>query len=144
MARFLKIILSLVLLATLWGCMSDTFAAKVAEESCIASQPVVDEEGGFPQADAWQGYYITTPRSPYVADAELASAGGHIQLLTSSRAQRLYTTEYILSLKGILEQRAQCEGALSLHRSKLFDSSAIYCCSPVSEYYVFALRRIII
>lgn len=133
-----------MLLTALWGCMSDTFTAKVVEASRVASQSVVEEEGTFPQTDAWQGCYISTPRSPYVADAELASTGGHIQLLTSSRVQRLYTTEYFLSLKGILEQRAQCEGALSLHRSKLFDSSAFYRCSPVSEYYVFALRRIII
>lgn len=144
MARFLKVILPLILLFALWGSVSDAFTAKVVDASGIASQSMMGEEGDMLRNDAWQGCYIAAPQLPYVSDAELASTGGHTQLLTSSRAQRLYTTEYFLSLKGVVEQRVLCEDALSLHRSKLYDTGAFYRCSPVSEYYVFALRRIII
>ena len=87
---------------------------------------------------------FTSPRLPYLPVAELASNNGHVQLLTMSRIQRSYITEYIFSLKDWVDKIAQREAVLSLHREKLFDATAYYRCQPVCEYYIFALRRILI
>ena len=36
------------------------------------------------------------------------------------------------------------DAVLSQHWGKLYETTTSYCCHPVSEYYVFALRRIIV
>lgn len=70
--------------------------------------------------------------------------GGYTQLVTSSRIQRTIATEYVFSLKDWIDKIAQYEAVLSLHREKLFDSTAYYRYQPVCEYYIFTLRRILI
>ena len=55
----------------------------------------------------------------------------------------LYYRIYLF-LKGWVDKIAQREAVLSLHREKLFDATAYYRCQPVCEYYIFALRRILI
>jgi len=144
MARFLKVILFLVLTTAFWGSLSDVFTAKAVDSITLATQVGMEGDGNIQKNVVRQGSYIPAPQLPYLSDAEIASSGGTSQLLTFSRAQRSYTTEYILSLKDVVAQLAHREGALSLHRSKLYDTSAFYRCSPVCEYYVFTLRRIII
>ena len=121
MAKFLKVILFLVLATAFCGSVSDAFTVQTVDEMVIAA-----------------------PKLPYLSDAELAGSAGTTQLLTFSRAQRSYTTEYILSLKDMIERLAHRDDVLSLHRSKLFDTSTSYRCHPACEYYVFTLRRIII
>ena len=138
MAKFLKVILFLILAAAFCGSVSDAFTVQTVDAITIAAQTGLGEEGNA------QGSYIPAPQLPYLSDAELASSAGTTQLLTFSRAQRSYTTEYILSLKDMIERLAHRDGALSLHRSKLFDTSTSYRCHPACEYYVFTLRRIII
>lgn len=144
MAKFLKVILFLILAAAFCGSVSDAFTVRTVDEITIAAQTGLGEEGNAQRNDVRQGSYIPAPQLPYLSDAELASSAGTIQLLTFSRAQRSYTTEYILSLKDMIERLAHRDGALSLHRSKLFDTSTSYRCHPACEYYVFTLRRIII
>ena len=143
MAKFLKVILFLILAAAFCGSVSDAFTVQTVDAITIAAQTGLGEEGNAQRNDVRQGSYIPAPQLPYLSDAELASSAGTIQLLTFSRAQRSYTTEYILSLKDMIERLAH-RGALSLHRSKLFDTSTSYRCHPACEYYVFTLRRIII
>ena len=143
MAKFLKVILFLILAAAFCGSVSDAFTVQTVDEITIAAQTGLGEEGNAQRNDVRQGSYIPAPKLPYLSDAELASSAGTIQLLTFSRAQRSYTTEYILSLKDMIERLAHRDGAL-LHRSKLFDTSTSYRCHPACEYYVFTLRRIII
>lgn len=144
MAKFLKVILFLVLATAFCGSVSDAFTEQTVDEIAFAAQTGLGEEGNAQRNDVRQGSYIPAPQLPYLADAELASSTGTTQLLTFSRSQRSYTTEYILSLKDVVERLAHRDGALSLHRSKLFDSSTSYRCHPACEYYVFTLRRIII
>ena len=134
MAKFLKVILFLILAAAFCGSVSDAFTVQTVDAITIAAQTGLGEEG-----NAQQGSYIPAPQLPYLSDAELASSAGTTQLLTFSRAQRSYTTEYILSLKDMIERLAHRDGALSLHRSKLFDTSTSYRCHPACEYYVFTL-----
>lgn len=153
MVKFVKLILILVLTITFYGGVSDAFTVLAVDQRDVVSSESLDgltdhsvlaAEGDVQKGIDRQGSYISAPQLPYISDAELASSGGTSQLLTFSRVQRYYTTEYILSLKDVVERIAHREGALSLHRAKLFDTSAFYRCSPASEYYVFALRRIII
>ena len=142
MAKFLKVILFLILAAAFCGSVSDAFTVQTVDAITIAAQTGLGEEGNAQRNDVRQGSYIPAPQLPYLS--ELASSAGTTQLLTFSRAQRSYTTEYILSLKDMIERLAHRDGALSLHRSKLFDTSTSYRCHPACEYYVFTLRRIII
>lgn len=156
MVKFVKLILILVLTSAFCGSVSDAFTVLAVDQTGIVSSDGLDNKSGatahsilateqdVQKSIDRQGSYISAPKLPYISDAEIASSGGTSQLLTFSRAQRLYTSEYILSLKDVVERIAHREDALSLHREKLFDTSAFYRCSPASEYYVFALRRIII
>lgn len=156
MVKFVKLILILVLTSAFCGSLSDAFTVLAVDQTDIVSSEGLDNKSGVTDHSILateqdvqksidrQGSYISAPKLPYISDAEIASSGGTSQLLTFSRAQRLYTSEYILSLKDVVERIAHREDALALHREKLFDTSAFYRCSPASEYYVFALRRIII
>ncbi|EKU87786.1 hypothetical protein [Bacteroides oleiciplenus] len=143
MAKFLKLILILVLATAFWGSVSDAFT-KLVDETVSVSQIAMGEDGNIQRNAVRQGSYIPAPQLPYLSDAEIASSGGTTQLLTFSRAQRSYTTEFILSLKDVVGRLAHRDDALSLQRSKLFDTTAFYRCQPACEYYVFTLRRIII
>ena len=134
MAKFLKVILFLILAAAFCGSVSDAFTVQTVDEMVIAAQVSLGEEGNTQRNDVRQGSYIPAPKLPYLSDAELASSAGTTQ----------YTTEYILSLKDMIERLAHRDDVLSLHRSKLFDTSTSYRCHPACEYYVFTLRRIII
>lgn len=138
MAKYVKVIGLLLLTFALWqvgnapvGNASDGVENAVDIQS--ASAEYAQEEACF-----------TNPQLPYLPDAELASAGGHIQWLTPSRVQRSNTIQYLFSLKDRVEKLARYEAALSLHREKLYDAAAHYPCQPVCEYYIFTLRRILI
>lgn len=62
-----------------------------------------------------------------------------------SRIQRVQTDEYFSVLKRVLQQIAYWESSLSLHSERIYPSTvSCYYCHPVSEYYVFALRHIIV
>ena len=104
MAKFLKVILFLVLATAFCGSASDAFTVQTVDEMVIAAQVSLGEEGDTQRNDVRQGSYIPAPKLPYLSDAELAGSAGTTQLLTFSRAQRSYTTEYILSLKDMIER----------------------------------------
>lgn len=143
MAKFLRVILFLVLATTFCGSVSDVFTVQAVDGMAFVSQSALGEDGSEQREAVRQGSYIPAPQLPYLSDAEIASSSGTTQLLTFLRMQRSYTT-YILSLKDMVEQLAHRDGALSQHRAKLFDTNVYYRCSPACEYYVFTLRRIII
>lgn len=136
MAKFLRLIGFLVLVLSLWQTASDTFADREAD----AGKPMSENVAVYQQ----EGTCVSAPQLPYLPDAELAGMSGQSQLLSFSRVQRFITTEYIFSLKDWVDKLAQREAVLSLHREKLYDSTAYYRCQPVCEYYIFTLRRIII
>lgn len=138
MAKYLKIIGFLLLTFALWQVGNVT-----ADNTSVRLESAVD----IPAASAeyaQEEACFTNPQLPYLPDAELASAGGHIQWLTPSRVQRSNTIQYLFSLKDRVEKLARHEAALSLHREKLYDAAAHYRCQPVCEYYIFTLRRILI
>lgn len=144
MAKYMKLLLLLILTTAFWGNVSDALTAKAVDATGLFAQSGLEEDENMWSNISQKGYYIPAPQLPYLSDAELTSSAGHTQLLTSSRAQRFYISEYILSMKDVVERMAHREGALSHQRSKLFDSTAFYRCHPVCEYYVFTLRKIII
>ena len=126
MGRYLKFIGFLVLAFIVW----QTSGAAFADGSSAGAEESMDIRTVPVAAHHQEEACFTSPRLPYLPVAELASNNGHVQLLTMSRIQRSYIT--------------QREAVLSLHREKLFDATAYYRCQPVCEYYIFALRRILI
>ena len=81
---------------------------------------------------------VSNPQAPYFPDAELAGAGIQVHQIAMSRIQRIQAAEYVA------QRLADRDAALSQQWGKLYDTTTSYCCHPVSEYYVFALRRIIV
>lgn len=140
MGRYLKFIGFLVLAFIVW----QTSGAAFADGSSAGAEESMDIRTVPVAAHHQEEACFTSPRLPYLPVAELASNNGHVQLLTMSRIQRSYFTEYIFSLKDWVDKIAQREAVLSLHREKLFDATAYYRCQPVCEYYIFVLRRILI
>ena len=137
MAKFLKVILFLILAAAFCGSVSDAFTVQTVDEITIAAQTGFGEEGNAQRNDVWQGSYIPAPQLPYLSDAELASSAGTTQLLSFSRAQRLYTTEYILSLKDMMERLAHRDGAYpSIVRSCLIPAPLIVAILRVNIMYL--------
>ena len=131
MGRYLKIIGLLVLALALWQTSGTVFTSDggVITEDSTDIQAVT-------AAHSQDGTCFTSPQLPYLPVAELASNSGHLQ--------RSYTAEYIFSLKDWVDKLARREAVLSLHKEKLYDSTAYYGCKPVCEYYIFTLRRILI
>lgn len=141
MAKFLRFIGFLVLALALWQTAGDAFT-----DVAVSGRDAVNvaNEQGIVLPDAQAKSCIAMPPLPYLPDAELAGAGGQINLLACSRIQRITTTEYIFSLKEWIDKLARRVAVLSLHREKLYDATAYYRCQPVCEYYIFTLRRILI
>ena len=139
MGKYIKFIGLLLLVFALWQTSGDALTVRnsVGAEDAVDIQAVAavhhQDEACF-----------TSPQLPYLPVAELASNNGHLQSLTMSRIQRSYITEYIFSLKDWVDNLARHEAVLSLHKEKLFDTTAYYRCQPVCEYYIFTLRRILI
>ena len=145
MAKFLKVILFLVLATAFCGSVSDAFTVQTVDEMVIAAQVSLGEEGVYAEEMMFGKEVIFRLRNCHICQMQnLQVPLELLSLLTFSRAQRSYTTEYILSLKDMIERLAHRDDVLSLHRSKLFDTSTSYRCHPACEYYVFTLRRIII
>lgn len=145
MVKFLKLILFLLLSAILGGSISDEPVAWTAGDNTFAYQEtMVEEEGMRVKVIVSSESYVSASQLPYMSDAEIENLGGAIQLLTFLRVQRSYTTEFLLSLKDVLIRMARRAGALLSQRLKLFDISTFGQFRPTCEYYVFALRRIII
>ena len=58
MAKFLKVILFLVLATAFCGSVSDTFTVQTVDEMVIAAQVSLGEEGNTQRNDVRQGSYI--------------------------------------------------------------------------------------
>lgn len=119
----------------LYAAANEVSAMKNADEKAHMVLPVQNE--GV-QAT------LSAVQLPYFPDAELAGTGMQIQQITTSRLQRINVLEYIFSLKSLSQKLADRDAVLSQHRCRLYDTTTSYYCHPASEYYVFALRRIIV
>lgn len=137
MVKFLKFIGLLVLALALWQTAGDAFAVKKGD----AGKHMAENAAAvYHQGEAC----VSAPQLPYLPDAELSGISGQSHLLSLARIQRFITTEYLFSLKEYAGKRTQCEAVLSLHREKLYDTTAYCHCQPACEYYIFTLRRILI
>lgn len=61
MAKFLKVILFLVLATAFCGSVSDAFTVQTVDEMVIAAQVSLGEEGDTQRNDVRQGSYIPAP-----------------------------------------------------------------------------------
>lgn len=143
MARFLRFIGFLVLALALWQTASDTFIGRPIDDGKCVNEKCVNEKATVIYHQQKETC-IAVPQLPYLPEAELAGFSGQSQLLTFLRIQRSSALDCIFSLKGWVNMLSQREAVLTLHREKLYDATAYYRCNPVCEYYIFALRRILI
>lgn len=81
---------------------------------------------------------------PFTADAELGSIGLNAYQYADSRSLRTSFNAHTLALKNVTRNISNRQAILSKHWEKFCDSSILSVSHPVSEYYVFALRHIII
>lgn len=88
--------------------------------------------------------YFTMPQWPCLPDAELAGTNSCSQLMASSRMQRSAVMEYLCLLKERVGELARYEAVRSRYQRKFYDALPSHFCSPVCDYYIFALRRILI
>lgn len=138
MAKYLRFIGFLVFAFALWQTASDMFIGRTIDEGkCVNEKAAVIYHQ---QTETC----IAVPQLPYLPEAELAGFSGQSQLLTFLRMQRSSATDCIFSLKDWMNMLSLREAVLTLHREKLYDATAYYRCNPVCEYYIFALRRILI
>ena len=135
MMKFIKVILCLLFAVVLYAAASEISAKEYADADAYATLPVQNKEL---QAT------ITAVKFPYSPDAELAGAGMTAYQISLSRIQRINMLDYVFSVKSISQKLADRDAVLSQHQCRLYDSTTSYCCHPASEYYVFALRHIIV
>ena len=132
MAKFVKIILFLLLAMTIHCVADNLFTDKpVKGETTTHIKNVKSSE-------------ISKPEFPFLPEGELASAAQNYQGATSNRVLRTSMKEYSLTLRMLVQKILLREAALAQHWGRIYDTTVSYCCCPASEYYVFALRRIII
>ena len=133
MVKFVKVILLLLFSVAFYSMVNDFSAAKVEQDSHAATA-----------VDTGQGDLIACSQLPYLPEAELMNYCSLMHQVIMSRIQRVNVIEYSLSLKGVLQSLACREASLSQHWGRIYDTTTSYNCHPSSQYYVFALRRIII
>lgn len=136
MAKFVRVICCLLFAMALYATANDASAGRSAEEALCAD--AISLHGNEMQAA------LTTARTPYLPDAELAGVGMQVQQVPMSRVLRINVLGHIFSVKSISQKLADRDAMLSQHWCRLYETTTHYCCHPVSEYYVFALRHIIV
>ena len=131
MAKFVKVILFLLLTVTLHGVASNVFTEKPVEQSeLVITYSMKQHE------------QISAPDFPYAPVAELNNLQSH--QISVTRIQRVQLGEYFTTLRNLLQCCADRENSLSQHRGRIYNTTTSYYCQPSSEYYVFTLRHIII
>lgn len=133
MVRVLKSILFLLLVVVLHIASDNAFTENHFSNDNSVSYPYTSEQ-----------HTLDKVQLPFRADAELGGIGFHLMNhLDSFREQR--TQRGSFTLKSISQILAEHESLLYKHWNRVGDdallSSIIH---PVSEYYVFGLRHIII
>lgn len=133
MRKFVKVILFLLFSIAFNSMINDSSAAR-AEQDIHAVAAMNGDQGSI----------VATTHSTFLPEAELAGGCSPTNQVTMSRMQRVHAIEYSLSLKGVIRNLANREASLSQHQGRIYDTTTSYYCHPSSQYYVFALRRIII
>ena len=131
MAKFVKVILLLLLTVAFHSIAGNVSTAKVVDEQERAITYAMRQHGE-----------ISAPDLPGKPVAELNNLQSH--QISVTRIQRVQLGEYFFSLKNALQGCADRESSLSQHWGRIYDTTTSYYCQPSSEYYVYTLRRIII
>ena len=131
MARFVKVILFLLLTVVLHGIASNISNEKLERAEYTSVVHIVHQD------------QIGAPEFPYLPVAELTNNLQSHQVVVS-RIQRVQNSEYFFLLKNFLQNCAERENSLSLHREKIYATTVSYYCQPSCEYYVFTLKHIIV
>lgn len=131
MGKYVKLILFLLLTTALHGASGNFFTEQVEHQENAVTLPFAKQDR------------VGMLEYPCLPIAELNS---HLQThqMSTTRMQRVQLVEYFFSLKNVLRSCANRESSLSQHWGRIYKTTISFCCHPVSEYYVFALRRIII
>lgn len=132
MAKFVKTILFLLFAVTLYVVMGNFFIKNEVKAYTVAIKEEIQEYEN-----------IGIPQSPCWPEAEIAT-GLQSQQVSMSRIQRMHMMEYSLSLKNIMQCVADRDASLFQHQGRIYSTTTSCYCNPVSNYYVFALRHIII
>lgn len=135
MIKVIKVIFVFLFAMLLHSVANDYFTGQTVEEDTHAT---LTFSTFAPQTT------IDAVQLPYFPDAELAGTGIQLHQVAMARILRINAAEYLLSLKNMSQKLIECEAALVQHWGKIYDTTTSYYCYPVSEYYVFALRRIIV
>lgn len=132
MARFVKVILFLLFTVVLYGMADNSFTGKQVK--------LIQYDITY-SCSKQQGQ-INAPTVPCFPEAELINMQSH--QLSVTRLQRLHIGEYLFSLRNSLFSCANRDNSLLQQLCRIYNTTTSYFCQPSSEYYVFALRRIII
>lgn len=137
MAHFLRYIGILILVLAIGQRAGEALDSSLSDAvSCVQMEQVA-----FQQEESER---FTMPQWPCLPDAELAGANGCPQLMGSSRMQRSAVMEYLFFLKERVGELARYEAVRSQYQGKIYESVPSHFCSPVCDYYIFTLRRILI
>lgn len=131
MAKFVKVILFLLLTVAIHSIAGNAFNPETVDEQEHAISYAMDQHG-----------QISAPEFPGKPVAELTNLQSH--QLSVTRIQRVQLGEYFFSLKSALQCCADRENSLSQHLGRIYNTTTSYYCQPSSEYYVYTLRHIII
>ena len=132
MARVIKSILSLLLIGVL----------HVAANNVLVKEDLYDDSVDMQSSSC--AYCFDNIKLPYLPDAELGSIGFYVQQNAPSRTSRTHFNGSAYSLRDIALIMAEREAMLTKHWQKDHGDYLLSITHPASEYYIFALRHIII
>ncbi len=128
-----KILFFVILLLPLVGFVGESIVDEAMEQ----------ETYSLPTHDDYQTK-VQSSSLPYLPTAELIGCGAQAQQIAPSRLQRIFITEYVTTLKSVVQRMAERMAVLSQHQERIYDTTTSYYCHPASQYYVYTLRRIVI
>ena len=131
MAKFIKVILFLLLTVALHGIAGNVFTEKTVEQTENAVTYSMKQHG-----------QISAPEFPCSPVAELTNLQSH--QISVARIQRVQLGEYFTTLRNLRQCGAERDNSLSQHLGRIYNTTTSYYCQPASDYYVFTLRHIII
>lgn len=131
MARLVKIILFLLFAVAIHCVADNNFTDNSVENQEYALSYTIESQK------------VSSAQMPYLPEGEVSHGGQSHQTVTS-RLQRINLLEYSISLKALVHKQSLREDALVQHQGRIYDTTTSYYCHPACEYYVFALRHILI
>jgi len=93
---------------------------------------------------SYQDTSIDACNLPIIPEAELGSIGFTFHNPVTSRLLRFHSQNYFYSMKYMSRQLCERENNLTANWEKSYDDFILSVSHPISEYYVFGLRHIII